>query len=144
MGIAVLVLISVVPILPRIDSGYKQVYFLNDLRHEIPWQYSPSGGSSNVGGRYFLARVSLPDMGQDYAALSQTISIGKAVDVNNGRGGDVADETCVTKRRTIRCEWRHGDFVYMASGDADKFPEDVTELMTSAANLLDGFEVYMP
>lgn len=144
IGLVILVLISLIPFLPRVDNGYEQTYFLNDQRHDVPWQYAPSSGKDVPGGRYFLARVALPDMGKNSHALSQTITIGKAIDVNNGRGGEIQNETCVTGKYNTKCEWQRGDFFYSASGDTDLFPSDVTEILTKAADLLDSFEVTSP
>ena len=137
VGIVILLLISLMPFLPRVDSGYTHPYYLGEQRHEIPWQYSPSGGQDEAGGEDFRVRVSLPDLPLTYGALSQTVTVTKALGFRDGQPA----ETCMLVRRSTRCEWQRGEYVYSVMGDIGHFPEDTTEMMISVADLLDSFEV---
>lgn len=137
IGTVVLVLISLTPFLPRIDSGYTQTYYLDEQRYEIPWQYSPSGGQDESGGERFRARVSLPDLSLRYGSLSQTVTVTKALEFRD----EPRDEVCTVAGGSTRCEWQRGEYVYAVIGDAELISEDITEMMASVADLLDGFVV---
>lgn len=141
IGLSVLLFAAVLPLLPKIDSGYRQVYWLEKEKHEIPWQYGPYNGSPDRGGKYFLVKVSVPDLVPRYETRGETIIIGKAVAFNHGEGGAPPEKLCTKNSSRLECQWQRGNFVFMASGDANLFPSDLTDLMVSAADLLDSFEV---
>ena len=144
IGLSVLAAAALLPALPRLDSGYRQVYWLGDSRHEIPWQYRPYNGSPYRGGKSFLLRVSMPDLIPYYERTSDEIIIGKAVDFNFGDGGTAPTEMCAMIRERFTCEWQRGDFVFRASGRNELFPSDASGFMVSVADLLDSFEVPEP
>jgi hypothetical protein len=144
IGLSVLAVTAFLPLLPNIDSGYRQVYWIDENRYEIPWQYGPYNGSPDRGGKYFLVKVSVPDLVPRYETQGETIIIGKAVDYNYGKGGAAPEEMCTMKYSRLECQWQRGNFVFMASGDADLFPSEVSSLMVSASDLLDSFEVSAP
>jgi len=143
-GLALLVIAACLPLLPRVDSGYHQSYWLGENRHEIPWQYSPYNGSPEPGGKYFLVEASVPDLAPRYETQEKTVIIGKAVGFNYGEGGPAREEPCRKRSSSMSCEWRRGDSVYSASGKAGLFPSDLPAFMVSVADLLDGFEVTAP
>ncbi|MGR3623515.1 hypothetical protein [Pseudophaeobacter sp.] len=140
-GIVILGLAALLPSLPRVDSGYRQVYWLGETRYEIPWQYSPYNGSKERGGKYFLVKVSAPELAPRYETREKTIIIGKAVDSNSYKGGPSSEDPCRGSSHSMECKWQVGDRVYSASGDAGLFPSDIPAFMASVADLLDGFEV---
>ncbi|MBG6204603.1 hypothetical protein IWQ48_005766 [Labrenzia sp. EL_13] len=144
IGLVLLIVAMILPWFPRIDSGFRQEYWLAQTPHEIPWQYSPFNGSKKPGGRSFLVRVALPDLLPEYETSEPTVIIGKAVDFNHGKGGAVPENTCIKDRDNARCEWRRGEFVYSASGSSKAIPPDLRSYMDSIANLLDGFEITEP
>ena len=144
IGLFVLVAAAIAPSLPPIDSGYRQAYWLGEDKYEIPWQYGPYNGSLDRGGKYFLVSVSVPDLLPQYETRSETIIIGKAVDYNHGKGGAAPEKTCLARRYRFECQWRRGNSVYLASGEADLLPSEASGLMVSAADLLDSFEVPEP
>ena len=144
IGLLIVAAIALLPLLPRIDSGYRQVYFLDKERYEIPWQYSPYNGSPDRGGQYFLIKVSVQDLAPRYAYQGDVIIIGKAVDYNYGKGGESPKELCTMGKYNFHCQWQRGNSVFIASGDADLFPSEVSDLMISASELLDSFEVSAP
>jgi len=143
-GLSLLALTMLLPVLPNLDSGYRQTYWLDESKHEIPWQYGPYNGSLDRGGKFFLVKVSIPDLVPRYDTQDKTIIIGKAVGFNHGQGGSAPDEMCTTNYSNMECQWRHGEFVFRVSGAADLFPSDISELMVSVADLLDSFEVPAP
>lgn len=140
-GLTVLAIAACFPFLPRVDSGYHQSYWLGENRHEIPWQYSPYNGSPEPGGKYFLVKVSVPDLVPRYETREKTVIIGKAVDFIHGKGGPARVEPCRRQFSSMSCEWQRGDNVYSASGNVELFPSDMPVFMVSVAELLDGFEV---
>ncbi len=144
VGLSLLALTILLPVLPNLDSGYRQTYWLDESKYEIPWQYGPYNGSLDRGGKFFLVKVSIPDLVPRYDTQDKTIIIGKAVGFNHGQGGPAPDEMCSTQYSRLECQWQRGAFVFMASGDLDMFPADVSELMVSVADLLDSFEVPAP
>jgi len=143
-GLAILVIAACLTLLPRVDSGYRQSYWLGENRHEIPWQYSPYNGSSEPGGKSFLVEVSVPDLAPRYETREKTVIIGKAVGFNKGEGGPAREEPCRRRSSSMSCEWRGSDRVYSVSGKAELFPSDLPAFMVSVADLLDGFEVPAP
>lgn len=144
VGLSILAIAAFIPFLPTIDGGYRQVYWLGEERHEIPWQYDPYNGSIGRGGKYFLARVSVPDLVPRYEFEGETVTIGKSTDFDYGKGGAAPEKICVVNALHMKCEWRRGKFVYSASGSPEHFPLDAAGLMVSVADLLDSFEVSSP
>lgn len=140
-GLVLLVAATLLPWLPRIEGNYREVYWLAETQHEIPWYYAPYNGSSEPGGKLFWVSVSFPGLEPRYKTRDPLITVGKAVDFNNGKGGDAPQEPCTTYETYIKCEWRRGNFVYMVSTIPEHFPSDISAFMVEAANLLDGFEV---
>jgi hypothetical protein len=140
-GMFLLAVVSFLPLLPKIDSGYRQVYWLGEARHQIPWQYGPYNGSPDPGGKYFLVKVSVPDLVPVYETQNSTIIVGKAVDFNYGDGEAAPENMCMTRSHKKKCEWRRGNFVFIASGNPELFSTDISGFMVSVADLLDGFEV---
>ncbi|MTI01781.1 hypothetical protein [Roseibium sp. RKSG952] len=128
--------------LPRWDSGYRQTYWLGSSdKYEIPWQYGPYNGSLTAGGTYFLVRVSGHDLTPIYEMRSPYIIVGKATNFDLGKNVDAPGQTCTEDAINVRCQWKHGEFVYDVSGSIVDFPKDRQSLMNSVANLLDSFMV---
>ena len=140
-GLVLLAVIAVLPVLPRIDSGYEHTVYVGGQRHDIPWQYDPSGYQDSARGTSIRIRAALPDLEQSYRSLSATVSIGKSTDFNFGRGGDAPTEVCEVGPHTTVCQWRQGEFVYRLSGDNDNLQEVTNELRTKVVTLMDGFIV---
>lgn len=141
IGLVLLVLATVLPFLPRIEGTYRETYWLGDTRHEIPWTYAPYNGSNAPGGKLFWVSVSFPGLEPRYRTRDRLITIGKAVDFNDGNGGGAPAEPCTRYQTYIKCEWRRGDFVYMVSTIPEDFPSDLPAFMAEVADLLDGFDV---
>lgn len=143
-GFAALAVAALLPVLPRIDSGYRQTFWLGDVRHEIPWRYSPHTGSPNPGGKSFAVKAMLPGLQPRYPVRGEAIIIGKATaDPTHGNVAATA-EPCTVDNYRFRCVWRRGAFVYTASGSESQFSPEVPALMPRIADLLDGFEVSPP
>lgn len=140
-NVIVIVLAMSVQFLPYLDNGYRQVYWLGETKHEIPWRYSPFNGDEESGGRFFLVKVSAPSLEPQPHSRVQTIISGKAVDFNHGRGGEEPATPCSENRNRLNCEWMRGDYVYLAAGERELFPDDTSALLTSIVDLLDSFEV---
>ena len=83
-GLFVIGIISLSPLLPSIDSGYRQAYFLGVEKYEIPWQYAPYSGDPERGGQYFLVKVSVADLAPQYETREKTITIGMSVGFDFG------------------------------------------------------------
>lgn len=145
-GLSMPVAAMLVSVVPSIDNGHHEVYWLNETKHEIPWQFSPYNGSSQPGGEFFLIQASPRDLSPRYGTGVDTIRIGKAIDFNYGKGGAPHPEPCQKDVLTgqMRCEWRREAFVYSASGTAALFPSDMAPLMDGIVELLDGFEAAQP
>ncbi len=144
IGLFVIGIISLIPLLPSIDSGYRQAYFLGDDKYEIPWQYGPYNGDPERGGQYFLVKVSVANLAPKYETQEDTIIIGMAVDFNYGTGGGAPEEICLVDNYNFSCQWQLGNSVFMASGEAKLFPSDVSGLLASAPDLLQSFKVSAP
>ena len=144
VGLVLPVVTCLLAVLPKLDSGFRQTYWLGDERYEIHWQYSPYNGSSDRGGKYFVLKVSGPELTPRYETQNEAIIIGKAVDFNNGHGGAVPGEMCAMVFSRMTCQWKWAGSVYSASGKADLFPQILPEMMEAARDLLDGFEVVVP
>lgn len=141
-GVMIAAVGALMPIaLPKIDSGYRQVYWLNAVKYEIPWQYGPFNGSPTQGGRVFLVKVSVAGLVPEYETLGKTITIGKAVAFNYGKGGSGPAQFCVKQFSELECQWRRGGSVYLASGEANLFPRDTAGWLNDVSDLLDSFAV---
>ncbi|MES0811493.1 hypothetical protein ABLO27_18550 [Roseibium sp. SCPC15] len=143
-GVSLLAIFAVLPLLPSVNNNYRQVYWLDDIKHEIPWQYAPHNGSSEPGGKYFLIKVSASNLVPAYETSIRTITIGKALGFNYGEGDAVPDEICSLKPYGQECQWRRGDFVYSARGDNDLFPSDISNFTNSVTDLLNELEASSP
>ncbi|MFY2825242.1 hypothetical protein [Ruegeria sp. MALMAid1280] len=141
VGLLVLAVGCLLPLAPRLESGYKQTYWVMDQPHEIPWNYGPYNGQIERGGTYFLVKVSGPDWQPIYKSSGEEIIFGKASDFNFGEGGNAPTEICLPAEYRFRCQLKRGSFVYFASANVDLFPKDPLRFMSSAADLLDGFEI---
>jgi hypothetical protein len=141
-GLVLLVAASTLPWLPTVDSGYRQEYWLAETRYDIPWQFAPFAGSSVPGGKYFLVRVSVPDLEPRYETSDPTVVVGKAVDFHRVQGGAGPLEPCTIRSSRTECQWKRGDFVYLISGSSDLLPSDTSSPMDAIADLLDGFEAH--
>lgn len=144
IGLFVVGVGGLLTLLPRIDSSYRQVYWLGSDRYEIPWQYSPFNGSTDRGGKYFLIKVSVPGLVPRYEAQGETFIIGKAVDFNHGKGGSAPAEVCKTNYSRLECQWQRDASVFIASGNANILRPNISALMPSVADLLDSFKVSAP
>jgi len=144
IGLSVLAVTALLQNFLRIDSDYRQVYWLDEDKYEIPWQYGPYNGNPERGGKFFLVKVSVPGLVPKYETQGATIIIGKAVDFNHGKGGTAPEEMCMTSHSQVECQWQRGNFVFIASGDTELFPPEVSGFMVSVADLLDSFEVSAP
>jgi|GEM_PF-4500833 len=143
-GIAFIVAATLLPWLPRIEGDYRQTYWLGETRHEIPWYFAPSSGSPEPGGELFWVSVSFPELEPRYKTKDKLIAVGKAVDFENSNGGSAPREPCIEHQTYTRCEWQHGEFVYMISTHPELFPSDVSGFMAAVTELLNGFEVREP
>ncbi|MBB3993862.1 hypothetical protein GGR95_001493 [Sulfitobacter undariae] len=143
-GLAAIVGISMLPILPKIDSGYQQVYRLGDVVSEVPWRYGPVMGGRVESEKYFTVTVTVPDLAPVYGNSGPTLTIGKAIDFNNGEGGAVPAETCNSQYGSLDCQWQHGDFVYFANNSREVTDNDLTRLMPAIVELLDSFQISLP
>ena len=138
---AALAALAVGAVLPftglRIDSGYRETFYLGDTRYEVPWQYDPATGTRAPGGTHFSIRATLPDLIPRYDTDASWITLTVATDYNFGKGGDAPEETSRLDRFHFECEWKRGDRVYRAFGDHDLRPDRIEPLFDPIADLLD-------
>ena len=144
IGLALLVAVTLLPWLPRIEGNYHQTYWLGETRHDIHWTFAPQNGSPAPGGKSFEVSVSFPDLEPRYRTKDRLISIGKAVDFDHGNGSGAPDEPCAKHQTYTECEWQRGDFVYRLTTHPELYPSDISGFMVAVADLLDGFEVREP
>lgn len=124
-----------------VETGYRQSYWLGEVRHDIPWRYSPYNGSSEPGGTYFLVMVTPDNFTPRYEARNaDTISLIKATDFEFGTRQEAPPETCRTEYGEIRCSERRGRFVYGIAGKAEQLPPNPASLLVDVQSLLDSFE----
>ncbi|MBO6508497.1 MAG: hypothetical protein JJ979_08470 [Roseibium sp.] len=109
-GIAFLAVATALPWFPKIDSEFRQEYWLAETRHDIPWQFAPFGGNPDPGGKSFLIRVSLPDLEPEYGTSDPTVIVGKSVVLDSFHGGaETLIEPCEShsaSRRMPMAAWR--------------------------------------
>lgn len=132
-------------LLPKVESGYEQTYWLGDQKHSIPWVFGPYNGRQQRGGDYFLVRAwgkeltpyyDLPDhRPKDHFILA------KSTEFNNGKGGLPPENNCVADGHRFSCEWREGDYVYAMSISANNAPTNPQSLFQSVEELMNSFEV---
>ena len=140
-GLVPLVLAAALPLLPKVESGYEQSYWLGDLEYRIPWAYGPYNGRSQPGGSYFLIRVIGPNLKPIYRGSGDHLIVGKATDFDYGRGGAAPETVCASDGTRFRCEWRTGEDVYFFSTYTDNTPADPEALLQPIEDLMDGFAV---
>lgn len=131
--------------LPRIDSGYEQVYWIGNQRHSIPWMFGPYNGDPQRGGDYFLVRAWGEELVPYYESSGQRprdhFILGKSNAFDNGQGGSLPDDNCLADEYIFRCEWQRGDYVYSMSISASSVPTNPKSLFQPIEELLNGFEV---
>lgn len=143
LGMVPLVVAAALPILPRIDSGYEQSFWLGEQRHSIPWGYGPFNGHAQPGGTHFLVRVRGPDLRPFYRSEGDWFTIGKALDFRHERVGIPQGNVCDSDWH-VRCEWKSGDYVYSLSVAAASSPVDPQTLFRPIEDLLGSFETDTP
>ncbi len=141
VGVSALCIAAAIPLLPRIDSGYEQTYWLGTQRYSIPWQYAPRNGSKQPGGKFFIVEVRGPDLTPAYSGRGEKWTIKKAVVATGSNDGTLRIDNCDTSKRNSRCEWKRGLYVYSTSTAALHFDDNPEEMMQSVEKLLAGFQV---
>ncbi|WP_139201410.1 hypothetical protein [Pseudovibrio axinellae] len=146
-GLVVLLVAALVPVLPRIDYGSRQIYLHGGDLHQVPWVYRPYYGLADMGDDFFEVTASISDLSpiREWTPWpnnrEQRLILGKAVDYNRGGGGESPEQTCLREHSTVRCEWKSGPYTYYLRGDVDEMPDDLSELRVQAGRLLDSFSV---
>jgi hypothetical protein len=123
-----------------VTTDYRQTYWLDEVRHEIPWQYSPDRGSDEPGGTFFLIEVASTDFTPRYeAARANTVKLGKGI-ADDGQSDEAPEGVCRTDEYgNTRCWERRGRFVYSLSGKAEHLPSNPAMLLERTQRLLDSF-----
>lgn len=131
--------------LPRFESGYEQVYWIENQKHNIPWIFGPFNGDPQRGGNYFLIRAWGEELAPYYERNAEHpedhFILGKSNAFNHGTGGPPPEKNCVAGEYNFTCEWQKGDYVYAMSISAQSAPTDPQSLFQSVEALLNGFEV---
>lgn len=136
--------------LPRVDSGYEQVYWVGNQRHSIPWIFRPHVFDPYIGapqrpGDYFLVRAWGEDLVPYYERSGQRprhfFVLGKSNAFNRGQGGPAPEDNCLVGEYHFRCEWQNGDYVYAMSISASEAPSTPQSLFKPVEELLNSFEV---
>ncbi|MEM9783148.1 MAG: hypothetical protein AAF899_11795 [Pseudomonadota bacterium] len=130
---------ALLPLLPRVDSGYKQVYWIGDQQYQIPWQYGPFNGQDEPGGSHFLVRVSPEGWAPRYVTDKKTIIVGIASDWSTWRNLSGSAEICSIEEYRFQCQWSNGRISYHASGHPDLTPINPEAFAIEVTELLDGF-----
>lgn len=128
-------------VVPPIDNGYKQVYWIGDKSYAIPWIYGPYNGQETPGGEYFLIRVSPHDLAPQYERPGHTIILGVYSTPQIHRGRNSLAETCTvpTPHGRFECRWTRNGVSYGASGERRHAPNDPKTFMAAVADMLDSF-----
>ncbi|MEM9393817.1 MAG: hypothetical protein AAGA38_08170 [Pseudomonadota bacterium] len=144
-GSILLVAAVAVTFLPRVESGYEQVYWIENHRHSIPWTFGPYNGDPQRGGRYFLVRAWGEALAPYYEHSGQQpkdhFILGKSSAFNYGKGGPPPEDNCVVGKYNFRCEWQNGNYVYAMSIKAQSAPTNPQSLFRSVEELLNSFAV---
>lgn len=124
-----------------IQTDYHQTYWLRDVRHEIPWRYSPRSGSPDPGGSFLVVEVVPRDFAPRYDGPgSDAVMLVKATDFEFGESSRAPEAVCVERSGNVRCSERRGRFVYEIAGKAEDLPSNPASMLDRAQSLLDGFE----
>ncbi|WP_323779728.1 hypothetical protein [Leisingera sp.] len=139
MGTAVLALTVLTHALSiRIDTGHRETYVLDGVRHHVPWQYDPSTWNSEGGITFFRVKVSADGLAPRYPTRqTEYLSLTKAVAPNGAEA--TSDDGCEFKETDATCRARHNSFLYAVHGKAKDFPPNPEELLGPARALLDSF-----
>lgn len=140
-GLAAVSIIALLPFLPRVDNGYKQVKYIGTEKFEIPWQYSPYGGTELPGGEYFNIRVSGSDLAPKYNTMVGTMIVGISTEKHFDHAENVPEDGCVeySSNEKLKCRFTYLNYYFTASGDRDLFPEDKTVLFRGISELFESF-----
>lgn len=132
---------ALLPFLPRIDNGYKQVYWLADQAYEIPWQSGPYNGQDSPGGTYFLIKVTPQALLPIYAKAEneETVVVGLFTENQIPEGRQPEAEICLIEDYGFVCNWGEAGEFYYASGDLEHQPADPAAFAAEAEELLRGF-----
>ncbi len=145
LGLGPLAAAVAITFLPRVESGYEQVYWLENQRHSIPWMFGPFNGDPQRGGEYFLVRAWGKKLAPYYERGGQRpkdhFILGKFTAFNHGKGGPPPENNCVAGGHNFRCEWQKGDYVYAMSINAKSAPANPQSLFQPIEELLNDFEV---
>ena len=57
VSLFVIVVAALLPLLPNVDNGYKQAYWIGDDMYSIPWRYAPYNGKDAPGGKSFVIQL---------------------------------------------------------------------------------------
>ncbi|MEM6945866.1 MAG: hypothetical protein AAF565_19145, partial [Pseudomonadota bacterium] len=122
-----------------IYTSYRQTYWLGEVRHDIPWRYSPYNGSTDPGGQYFLIKVDPENLVPRYSAEGKnTVILSKATGFDYGSSSEAPSEICRHRNtHSIDCSKRIGEFVYGLSGRMDPPPDDPHAFLNRAKTLFD-------
>ncbi|MCP3972250.1 MAG: hypothetical protein GY717_18385 [Rhodobacteraceae bacterium] len=141
VGTCVIVAGALLPLLPRVDSGYEQDYWIGDQRYSIPWAYGPYNGQASPGGRFFLVMVSPNGLAPRYETDNETIIIGMASDNTAWKHVEVSTGLCLTDQYRFECSWQADGVFYRARGDPEHKPDEPMTFAVEVTDLLDGFAV---
>ncbi|AVX04991.1 hypothetical protein MXMO3_02479 [Maritalea myrionectae] len=140
-GLVAVSIIALLPFLPHVDNGYKQVQYIGTEKFEVPWQYSPYGGTERLGGEYFNIRVNGSDLAPKYNTMVGTMIVGISTKKHFDHAEDVPEDGCVeySSNRKLRCQFAGAGYNFTAAGDRDLFPENKSILFSDIAALFDSF-----
>ena len=131
--------------LPKFDSGYEQVYWLENQMHRIPWVFGPFNSDQQRGGKYFLVRTWGNELAPYYdfseGRPSDYFVLAKSTAFNYGKGGTPPEDNCVAKEFRFKCQWQSDDYFYAMSIRAESAPESPESLFKPVELLMDSFEV---
>ncbi|NRB01549.1 MAG: hypothetical protein HRU32_17365 [Rhodobacteraceae bacterium] len=142
LGGIVLVVWALLPILPRIDNGYKESTCIEGQRYEIPWQYNPEEIRETCAkNTYFIVRASLPELRPQYAEGDRAVLSKRAA--QQRLPNDVHDDlTCVIQNSSWQvCRWSKAGFTYQVEWSERQLPELTPDLQDQIVDLLDSFNV---
>ncbi|GLQ18105.1 hypothetical protein [Maritalea porphyrae] len=143
LGMFVAASISLTIVLPRVESGYKQIYYVGEERFEIPWQFSPYSGSPDLGGKDFRIIATIPELIPEYDTREKTVTIGISIKEFPERAETNSGSTCslADSYGRISCRWPYGKYFLDVSGDQRLFAEDKSGLYPAISALFDSFRV---
>lgn len=140
VSLFVIVVAALLPLLPNVDNGYKQAYWIGDDMYSIPWRYAPYNGKDAPGGKSFVIQLkptSLKPLHSSDEGGTITVIVSSDTSVFDAQPN--GDAFCVLEDPSSPCFWTKGDRSFRVSGDTEHIPIDAETFAKRIEALIEGF-----